>query len=173
MVQKKISSKGWLCFSIFLILMAFLGFFAVYNIFYPIVVEEIAQRSYIGLCIVAFLYCFFGFVLYSGFLTLNRWACIVWINKKTNQIGRKGLLGGFKFSISIDNIEDVFIISIPKQGDYIIIIDNFNKSVEGLSKKSYIRLKDTETNIKFIRQIWGKPIVKNEKTLLDFLQKNR
>ena len=96
---------------------------------------------------------FFFFVIPSSLLfilsvvMLNRLSCIVWYDGTA--IGRKGLLFGFKHQIYVHEIKEIIVTSVPKQGRYVVVIDDFCNSDEGLSKKSYIRFEYTDKNKDF------------------------
>ena len=95
--------------------------------------------------------------LIISLIVLNRLCCIVWHDEK--YVGRKGLLFGFQYKIKISEIEKVIVASISKQGKYLIIVDPYGTSMEGLHKKSFIRLEYSEKNIRYIKTFWKKGII--------------
>ena len=144
-MKKIISSKGFLFFNIFGVL--FFGATLIYSL-YMLVINIFKSRSLLLVYGILSFLTFFLFVIYI--IALNRISCIVWSDGR--KIGRKGLLFGFKYEIAIQDIQDIVITSIPRQGKYIVILDKNCKSFEGLSKKSFIRLAYSEKNIQFIEQ---------------------
>ncbi len=102
--------------------------------------------------------CFLFPFLYLFLFCLNRMGCIVYYNEKTNKIGRKGFFFGFKHEVSVLDIKDVVISTMPFETKYIIIVDKKGRSYETLSKLSFIRLKYNQKNLEFIKDFWEKPI---------------
>ena len=59
----------------------------------------------------------------------------------------------------MENIWDVIVVFVPRDGVYYILVDGIHTKYTGNSKKSYIRLRETKENCEFVRQFWDKPII--------------
>ena len=151
MIKKKLSSKCLLLMSIPAVSMIILICWTEAISIIHLLKSANYAELYFPIIMLSFMGCFLVFLLF----VINRFSCIVWIDFKNKVIGRKGLFGGFRYQLNVDQIKDVFVVSCPKQGDYIIIADACNQSVEGFSKKSFIRISDKWENREFIKQIWN------------------
>ena len=154
--NKVYSSKTMLSFGVFgiCVVTAFFVLSSILLVVYFGDANMIQKMMYISFVILFFSGCFFSTIL------LNRIGCIVWVDDKTNEICRKGFFFGFGFRLKIDKIKDIVVATIPKQTKFIVIIDDENRSFEGLSKRSFIRLEYNPANLKFIGNYWKKPIDK-------------
>lgn len=142
-MKKIISSKSWLLINLcgtFCISLPFVYF--LFMFLQSVSAKEILLWLIFCIVMIASLLMLMLFII-----ALNRLSCIVWYDGIS--IGRKGLLFGFKHQIHVQEIKDVIVTSVPKQGQYVVVIDNFCNSDEGLSKKSYIRFEYTEKNREF------------------------
>lgn len=141
-MKKIISSKGWLFINIFgSLCFSFAFIYSAYMCFDGI----IAKNNLWPLFLILFV---FSFLLLVLFLTaLNRLSCIVWCDGEF--IVRRGLICGFKYQISVKEIKEIKVIFVSKQDEYVVIIDDFGNSVEGFSKKSYIRFVNSDSNREF------------------------
>ena len=90
-------------------------------------------------------------IIFLLLFMLNCWGCTVWYDGEN--IGRKGLIAGYKYQISVDDIKSIEIHFVPKDGEYIIFKDNICSSIEGFSNKSYIRLQKDDKRLDFVKQI--------------------
>lgn len=145
-MKKIISSKTWLLIN----LLGTLCFGSVFVYSFYMCMQSVLRKN--SLWIIFFILLLFSLLILTLFLvSLNRLSCIIWYDG--THIGRKGLLFGFKYQIHLQEIKDIVIVSVPKQGQYIVIIDNSGNNVEGLSKKSYLRFEYTEKNKEFIKRV--------------------
>lgn len=141
-MKKIISSKSWLlinlcgtlCFSSVFV-------YALFMFFQSVSAKSVLWLIFCILAVASLL------ILILFVIALNRLSCIVWYDGI--QIGRNGLLFGFKHQIYVQEIKDIIVTSVPKQGRYVVVIDDFCNSDEGLSKKTYIRFEYTEKNKDF------------------------
>ena len=141
-MKKIISSKSWLlinlcgtlCFSSVFV-------YALFMFFQSVSAKSVLWLIFCILAVASLL------ILILFVIALNRLSCIVWYDGI--QIGRNGLLFGFKHQIYVQELKDIIVTSVPKQGRYVVVIDDFCNSDEGLSKKTYIRFEYTEKNKDF------------------------
>ncbi len=145
-MKKIISSKSWLFINLVGILC--FGAVSVYSLY--ISLQYILQKNNLWIPFCIFTICSL-FILILFLTALNRLSCIVWHDDV--HIGRKGLLFGFRYQIRLQDIKDIVVVSVTKQGQYIIIIDDFGRSVEGFSSKSFLRFEFTEKNKEFIKPV--------------------
>ena len=103
------------------------------------------------------LVCYLSLIIPIIFVA-NRSCCVVFYDSETNTIYRKGLFCGYKYSVSIENIKEIIIVSQVKEGVFYIFVDSCNTRYDALYKKSFIRIEKNEKNEKFIKQFWNKPI---------------
>ena len=92
--------------------------------------------------------CLSSFLLWS----LNRLACIVWIDE--GLIKRKGLICGFYKECPINAIRSVEIKHVFREGDFIYLIDNSTHKYNQARKDSYICFRKTKKNIRFLHMFW-------------------
>ena len=113
--------------------------------------------------IIANLILLVGFVcfIFLTMLVLNRCGCKVIYDEKRKTIIRKGFIFGYKYELKIEDIQEITIISLPRDAVYYVFIDTINTKYDGGSKKSFIRIEKNENNLKFIKQFWDKPIKNN------------
>ena len=138
-MKKIISSRSWLAITLcgtLLFGIAFAG--SLYFLLQNVITKG---NGWLGFLILSSGHLLF---LIFSLIALNRLSCTVWYDDVS--IGRRGLLFGFKHQIYIHEIKEVIIVSVSKQGRYVVVIDDFGKSFEGISKKSYIRFEYTEKN---------------------------
>lgn len=104
-----------------------------------------------------------GFVcfIFLSLLVLNRCGCKVIYDEKRKKIIRKGFIFGYKYELKIEDIQEITIISLPRDAVYYVFIDTINTKYDGGYKKSFIRIEKNEKNLKFIKQFWDKPIKNN------------
>ena len=141
-MKKIVSSKSWLLINLCGILcFCFVFVYALFMFLQSVTAKENLWLIFCILMVASLL------ILMLFVMALNRLSCIVWYDGIS--IGRKGLLFGFKHQIYVQEIKTVIVTSVPKQGQYVVVIDNFCNSDEGLSKKSYIRFEYTEKNRDF------------------------
>ena len=141
-MKKIISSKSWLLINLTGTLCFCYAFLYASYLFFQ---SLLTQRNLLPIFVIVLLLSFLILLLFI--IALNRLSCIIWCDG--TQVGRKGLLFAFKHQIYVHEIKDITITSVPKQGEYVVIIDCFCNSNEGLSKKSYIRFEYTEANREF------------------------
>ena len=96
-------------------------------------------------------------------LGLNRFGYKIIYNADEGTIMRKGFICGYKYTVKIEEIQDIVIATINSRfrEKYYVIIDPYNTKYAGGLKKSFIRIEKNENNLKFIRQFWDKPIKNN------------
>ena len=141
-MKKIISSKNWLLINLSGTLCFCYAF--LYSLY--MFLRNIILKS--NIWPIFFLLSIFSFsILVLFVIALNRLSCIIWYDDKS--IGRKGLLFGFRHQIDMSEIQDVIIVTVPKQGRYVVIIDDYCNNVEGLSKRSYIRFEYTKKSKEF------------------------
>ncbi len=102
---------------------------------------------------------FLSFSLLGVFVG-NRVGYTVIYNAETNMLYRRGLFGGYKYELKIEDIQDIVIAEFYKETTYYVLIDPYNTEYGGGTKKSFIRLEKTSKNHAFIKQFWHKPIIK-------------
>ena len=99
----------------------------------------------------------FGAIDFLFLWTLNREACVVWVDNGV--VKRKGLLWGFYKECPISSIKAVKIRSLYKTGDCIFLIDGYNSNRFGgysrLKKDCFIYFRKTKKNIAFLRTFWS------------------
>ncbi len=99
----------------------------------------------------------FGAIDYLFLWTLNREACVVWVDNSI--VKRKGLLWGFYKECPISSIKAVKIRYVYKTGDCIFLIDGYNSNRFGgfsrLKKDCFIYFRKTKKNIAFLRTFWS------------------
>lgn len=103
----------------------------------------------------------FSCFIYLFLLMLNRFGCKIIYNEEEQIIIRKGFICGYKYQLKIDDIKEIIIATFPKETTYYVIVDFYNTKYDGGSKKSFIRIEKNESNLKFIKQFWDKPIKNN------------
>ena len=141
-MKKIVSSKSWLLINLCgTLCFCFVFVYALFMFLQSVSAKENLWLIFCILMVASLL------ILMLFVMALNRLSCIVWYDGIS--IGRKGLLFGFKHQIYVQEINTVIVTSVPKQGQYVVVIDNFCNSDEGLSKKSYIRFEYTEKNRDF------------------------
>lgn len=152
MIEKRTSSKFTLGFAIFCIIFFFgIGVLGAVSLF-----TSAESNTEIGFYIVSIVL-FLG-ILYLYVLLLNRGACVVWIDREKQQIGRRGLLWGFRIQVDLADIQKVILRREIKAGDYFYVVDKEKRHFDACRKNSYIRLQANEENLRFLRHIWLDPI---------------
>ena len=99
--------------------------------------------------------------IFLSLFVLNRCGCKVIYDEKRKKIIRKGFIFGYKYELKIEDIQEITIISLPRDAVYYVFIDTINTKYDGGYKKSFIRIEKNEKNLKFIKQFWDKPIKNN------------
>ena len=103
----------------------------------------------------------FSCFIFLFLLMLNRFGCKIIYNEEEQIIIRKGFICGYKYQLKIDDIKEIIIATFPKETTYYVIVDFYNTKYDCGSKKSFIRIEKNESNLKFIKQFWDKPIKNN------------
>ena len=88
-------------------------------------------------------------------LSLNRSACIIWV--EDGIVKRKGLIRGFYKECPISSIKKVTLHHIHRQGTFIYLVDDSTEEYKKLSpirKDSYICFKKTRKNLEFLSEFW-------------------
>ncbi len=152
MDKTRFSSKSMLITSaIFLAITCGISIFSI--------VAAILFRANLGLFIMEIISAvIFFFASVALIVFTNRVGCKVWFDNGTNELCRRGLFCGFAFRLNVNEIQDVVVATIPRQAKFIVFIDTENTSMEGLYKKSYVRLEYNAENIAYIQAFWNKPI---------------
>ena len=154
-MKKIISSKSWLLIN----LSGTLCFGCVFVYGFCMLLQSVISKS--PLWSIFFLLSVFSLLILALFIVaLNRLSCIVWYDGTS--IGRRGLLFGFKHQLAVREIEDVVIVTVPKQARYVVVIDNYCSDMEGLSKRSYIRFEHTEKTKEFYELLRREKIIKRD-----------
>jgi hypothetical protein len=96
-------------------------------------------------------------MLFSLFMT-NRFGYFVIYDASTKTLYRKGAIVGYKCQVKIDDIQDVVVMTFPKETTYYVIVDSFHNKYDGGYITSFIRIEKTEQNLNFINQFWSEPI---------------
>ena len=102
--------------------------------------------------------CFFLMVAALTIYILNRAGCKILYDPDRNILYREGLWWGYKYSLKVENIEEIIVVFLPKDDFYYLLLDPFQTKIESHYQKSYIRFKETPENLEFIKQFWNKPI---------------
>ncbi len=100
---------------------------------------------------------YFIFLLLFIF-TLNRFGYKIMYESSSNTIYRKGFICGYRYKLKVDDINDIILVTFPKETTYFVLIDSYNTKYDGGTKGSFIRIEKTEKNYEFINQFWNKPI---------------
>jgi hypothetical protein len=154
MIKKTCSFKFVAVFSIFAIVI-----FTIIEIacIYPLL-KGLINRDNIAWQVAMIMF-FLSFGLLCVFVG-NRMGYTVIYNAETNMLYRRGLFGGYKYELKIEDIQDIVIAEFYKETTYYVLIDPYNTQYGGCTKKSFIRLERTSKNHAFINQFWQKPIIK-------------
>ena len=148
MIQKRIASKYRMGLFIFgMVLLLGLSILAVITFFDKDQGVELR------------IFCAAAFVMFVGMLvlcvlSLNRGACIVWIDPQQKIIGRRGLFGGYRLQVSVNDVQTVVVRYEVKDGKYFYVVDRQKRSFDCRKKNSYIYLAENEENLRFLRQVW-------------------
>ena len=126
-----------------------------------IIVAIVAIYSHIinKFCIVL-LIPFIAEIVFSPFL-LNRFGYFVYFDEISNQLCRKGLFWGYKYSINILNIEKVEIATWFREGVFIMFFDDKTSGNIPIKSKKYIRINYNENNLEFVKSFYKLPIENN------------
>lgn len=152
MIQKRIASKSRMGIFIFCML-----FLLGLSILAAIAFFDNDQGVELRIFYAAAFVMFFGmFVLCV--LSFNRGACIVWLDPQRRIIGRRGLFGGYRLQVSVDDVQTVVVRYEVKDGKYFYVVDRQKRSFDFIKKNSYIYLAANEKNLSFLRQIWFGPV---------------
>ena len=145
-MKKILSSKKWLLINLLGVMcFTFASVYSTYMCLSAILENNNLWKLFLVISVFSFL------ILVLWITALNRLSCIVWCDGKS--IGRKGLLFGFKYQISLQEIKDITITFVYRQDEYVVIIDDYGNSIEGWSKKSYIRFENSYSNKDFYELI--------------------
>ena len=112
--------------------------------------------------IVAFIIVFWP-LLALTFYSLNREGCKIYYDDTTKTIYREGFICGYKRELKVSDIKEVTVIEIMRDDSYYVLVDDAHSKFTGFSKEAYLKFSKTDTNKKFLRQFWDKPITKIEK----------
>ena len=144
MIRKVCSNKAAAVFSIYFIVA--LSIIAITIIF---------QKAIMSILILLLILPLILFLVIYG----NRLACIVTYDADKNMLYRRGFFGGYRYQLKVEDIEEVVATSIYREGTFYILIDSYNNSYNGLSKKSFIKLPRNKKNFELIKQFWHKPVI--------------
>lgn len=97
---------------------------------------------------------FFVLLSFLVFFYVNRVGCKIWFDNSTNELCREGYICGFQHRVNVKNIKSVKISTLPKDGTYIIIVDDYCTSNEPFSKHSAIRFTYNKDNLEFLKEFW-------------------
>ena len=154
MIKKTCSHKFAALFSIFgIVLFTISGLICIYPLLKGLINRDNMAWQ------VAMIMVFLSFSLLGVFVG-NRVGYTVIYNAETNMLYRRGLFGGYKYELKIEDIQDIVIAEFYKETTYYVLIDPYNTEYGGGTKKSFIRLEKTSKNHAFIKQFWHKPIIK-------------
>ena len=109
--------------------------------------------------VIVYLIVSIGFALFDilSLFALNRLGCKVIYDPNNNIVYRKGFICGYQHKIKVDDILKIVIATFPKETTYYILVEPYNNNLDGISKKSFIKIEKNEDNYKFIMQFWDKP----------------
>ena len=96
------------------------------------------------------------------FYSLNRDGCKIYYDDTTKTIYREGFICGYKRELKVSDIKEVTVIEIMRDDSYYVLVDDAHSKFTGFSKEAYLKFSKTDTNKKFLRQFWDKPITKIE-----------
>jgi len=68
---------------------------------------------------------------------------------------KSGFFSGIHYKYNINEIKKIITATYPREGEFIVIIDNCSRSYDTIYKNSYIRFPYNEKNIKFLRTFCG------------------
>ena len=157
MIEKTCSHKFAALLSIFgIVLFTISGLICIYPLLKGLINRDNMAWQ------VAMIMVFLSFSLLGVFVG-NRVGYTVIYNAETNMLYRRGLFGGYKYELKIEDIQDIVIAEFYKETTYYVLIDPYNTEYGGGTKKSFIRLEKTSKNHAFIKQFWHKPIIKTVK----------
>ena len=123
---------------------------------YQLIIDLITNRHDMTLEIIVIVV-FFPFLILCCF-ALNRYGYKIYYNSNTKELIRKGFLCGYLYRVKVADIQDIVIITFPKEGTYYVFVDHFHTKIDGGFKKSFIRIEKSPKSEKFIKQFWNKPI---------------
>ena len=146
------------CIFIFIVLTIITG------VLLPLTITSILEKNYANLLaiIIVFCLCIVPFTV-LGFICLNRDGCKIYYDDTTKTIYREGFICGYKRELKVSDIKEVTVIEIMRDDSYYVLVDDAHSKFTGYSKKAYLKFPKTDTNKKFLRQFWDKPITKIEK----------
>ena len=130
----------------------------------PLAITSILEKNYTNLWAIIMAFCLFvvPFTV-LGFIGLNLDGCKIYYDDTTKTIYREGFICGYKRELKVSDIKEVTVIEIIKDGTYYVLVDDAHSKFTGFSKEAYLKFSKTDTNKKFLRQFWDKPITKIEK----------
>ena len=138
-------------------------FFLILSVGY-VYFSAVAMICYIGageqklVLLTAISLCFSFVTAVLSIYILNRVGCKLSYEFDTNMLYREGLWWGYKYHLKVEDIEEIIVVFLPNDNFYYLLLDPFQTMLESHCQKSYIRLKETPENLKFIKQFWNKPI---------------
>ena len=109
----------------------------------------LAEEKGAGLLAFGIFLCLSLFFLWS----LNRLACVVWIENGT--VKRKGLIYGFYKQIAVSNIKSVVVKHTWREGDFIYLVDDSTYKFNRARKDSYVCFAKTKKNLELLRSFWS------------------
>lgn len=154
-MKKHISSPVYL-----LILPPFALLFSFYTLSCVITTAEAVTAGDMTKCLMGILNFLWCLVLASVFFfALNRVCCVVWV--EDGSVQRRGLFGGFRKTVPIQEIQNIQIINLRREGKKICLIDGGSHGFDRMRKDSYICLNSSRRNMEFIRSFWSGEIKEN------------
>lgn len=86
---------------------------------------------------------------------LNRAGCIIFYDKEKKELKRRGFIFGYKYTLKVSDITDIIVVTLPKNDEYFIIIDQTKSKIEYGFKESYICIIKDNNSIEFISQFYN------------------
>ena len=94
----------------------------------------------------------FGWLLLlCGFFVLNRFCPVLIYDDVNKTITRKGFFFDFKYTIKIEEIMSITMVSLQIDGQYFVLVDGKHNEFYSYSRKAPIRVPFTQKGIAFIR----------------------
>ena len=149
-MKKHISTNVFYCIAAYVILLittacVIMEIFAIY-----LFIVDYLDASSLESLFATGIFCLINIFLTVGFNRINCW---VWVDD--GYVKRKGFWFGFKKEVRISDIERVETYVYYRGGAFLQLITGESGNVIRTSKKSYISLKCTKKNFKFLKTFWN------------------
>lgn len=146
--EKIVVGKGWAFFLILGILLLSIILYGQIRDF------TIGELNVTKLCFYIIFFVLDGLALFGLCFLFNRLCCVVFFDGK--QLKRKGSIFGFKSIVEVQKINMVKRVSVPKDEEFYVLIDDDHEKdeTERLKKESYIFIPCNEKGKAFISKFY-------------------